>query len=231
VKRKFREIDFKRDKYNVEARVESIEYDPNRTANIMLLVYTDGEKRYSLAPADINVGDKVTSGEEAPIKTGNSMPLKRVPVGTFVHNVELHKGQGGILGRSAGGSIQVQGANKEYMQLKMPSGEVRLIRLENYATIGEVGNGDHTNVSLGKAGRKRKMGIRPSVRGVAMSSKHPHGGGQGKGGRHGPGGPAKDRWGNKVGKKTRKNKTTNKYIVHRKTSKNRKKAKRYKTIV
>lgn len=231
VKRLYRIIDFKRDKYNITATVEAIEYDPNRNSNIMLLKYIDGERRYSIAPENINIGDQVVSGEEAPIREGNALPLKKLPSGTYVHNVELNRGQGGILGRSAGTAIQVQGLNQGYAQLKMPSGEIRLVKEDNYGTIGRVGNPDYSNISFGKAGRKRKMGIRPTVRGVAMSAKHPHGGGQGKSGRHGPGGPAKDRWGNKVGKKTRNNKRTDKYIVKRKTTKRRPKVKHYKTVV
>ena len=231
VKRHYRIIDFKRDKYGVKAVVEAIEYDPNRNAFIMLLKYTDGERRYSLAPDEVKVGDNVVSGEDAPVRTGNALPLKKIPSGTYVHNVELHKGNGGILGRSAGAAIQLQGFNKGFAQLKMPSGEIRLVREENYATLGVVGNSEHSNQSFGKAGRMRWKGIKPTVRGVAMSWKHPHGGGQGKSGRHGPGGPAKDRWGNLQGKKTRNNKRTNKYIVKRKTSKTRKKTVTYKTIV
>ncbi len=231
VRRHYRLIDFKRDKYNMSSVIEAIEYDPNRSANIMLLKFIDGEKRYTLAPDGVAVGQEIMAGDDAPIKVGNALPLKKIPSGTYVHNVELYRGKGGMIGRSAGTSVQLQGFNSGYAQLKMPSGEIRLVREENFATIGEVGNSDHSNMSLGKAGRKRHMGIRPGVRGVAMSSKHPHGGGQGKSGRHGPGGPAKDLWGNKVGTKTRNNKVTNKFIIKRKTTKRRPKVKNYKTIV
>lgn len=231
VKRKYRVIDFKRDKYNVEATVEAIEYDPNRSANIALLKYIDGERRYILSPKNLNIGDKIVASENSvPVKPGNSTSLKNIPAGTFVHNVELKPGKGGQIGRSAGMGIQIMGGDKKYIQLKMPSGEIRVVREECTATIGEVGNSEHGNVKLGKAGRSRKKGKRPGVRGVAMSSKHPHGGGQGKSGRHGPGGPAKDRWGNKIGKRTRKNKSTNKYIVQRVQTKKRK-TKKYKTII
>lgn len=232
VKRMYRVIDFSRDKYDVPGKVESIEYDPNRTSNIALVKYVDGARRYILAPDGLKEGDEVMSGEKAVIKVGNALPLKKIPSGMFVHNIEMVKGKGGIIGRAAGAAIQIQGGSKGYVQLKMPSGEIRLIREENYATIGTVGNHDHKNVKLGKAGRKRKMGIRPTVRGVAMSGgKHPHGDGQGKGGRHGTGGPAKDRWGNKQGTRTRKNLSTNKYIVTRRPNKKGRKSKKYKTIV
>ncbi len=231
VKRRYRVIDFKRDKFGIKAEVESIEYDPNRTSNIALLKYADGERRYILAPVGLKVGDDVIAAErDVPVKPGNSMLLKNIPYGTFVHNVELKPGKGGQLGRSAGMRIQIMGGDKEYTQLKMPSGEIRLVRDNCMATIGEVGNTDHANVKLGKAGRSRKKNRRPAVRGVAMSSKHPHGGGQGKSGRVGPGGPAKDRWGNRIGTKTRKNKRTNKYIIRRSQSKKRR-AKKYKTII
>ncbi len=229
-KKLFRQIDFNRDKKGVPAKVETIEYDPNRTAFISLLKYADGERRYILSPDGIKVGETVMSSDEAPIKPGNSMPLKRIPQGTFVHAVELIAGTGAKLGRSAGTNIQVMGGDKGYVQLKMPSGEYRLVKEDAYATIGTVSNPDQKNVKLGKAGKSRKKGIRPTVRGVAMSYKHPHGGGQGKSGRHGTGGPAKDRWGNKIGKRTRKNrKTTSKYIIKRRPSKN--KFKNYKTII
>lgn len=232
VKRMYRMVDFMRDKYDIAATVEAIEYDPNRSANIALLKYADGERRYILAPTELVVGSSVISGENVPIRIGNAMPLKKIPAGMFVHNVETTRHQGGIIGRSAGATIQIQGGTKGYVQLKMPSGEIRLIREENYATVGIVGNLDHKNIKIGKAGRKRKMGIRPTVRGVAMSGgKHPHGDGQGKSGRHGTGGPAKDRWGNRVGKRTRKNKLTNKFIIHRRPVSNGRKFKKYKTII
>lgn len=232
VKRKYRQIDFMRDKIDVPAKVEAIEYDPNRTANIALVLYVDGERRYILAPNGLKVGDEINTGEGAPIRPGNALPLKKVPAGTFVHNVEVSKGKGGIIGRSAGAALQIQGGSKGYIQLKMPSGEIRLIKEDCYATIGTVGNIDHKNVKLGKAGRKRRKGIRPTVRGVAQSGgKHPHGDGQGKGGRHGTGGPAKDPWGNKQGTRTRKNKTTNKYIISRRPGKKGRRFKKYKTII
>ncbi|MCA9385812.1 50S ribosomal protein L2 [Candidatus Dojkabacteria bacterium] len=231
VKRKYRVIDFKRDKYDVEGTIESLHYDPNRSAHIALVKYIDGDKRLILATKNMKEGQKVVSGDEAPIEEGNAMPLKRIPSGSFVHNVELTKGQGGVLGRSAGAAIQKQGENGGYVQLKMPSGEIRLVKENNYATIGEVGNVQHTNRKLGKAGRKRKMGVRPTVRGVAMSWKHPHAGGQGKSGRVGTGGPPKTPWGKRQGVKTRKNKSTNKYIIKRRTTRRRPKVKKYRTIV
>lgn len=221
-RRQYRKIDFKRDKLDVQAEVESIEYDPNRSAFIALLKYEDGERRYILAPKNLKVGDKVKAGlKNVPISLGNAMPLKEIPTATMVHNIEMHKGQGGILVRSAGLGAQIQGGDKKYIQLKMPSGEIRLVREENFATIGEVSNEEHQNIKLGKAGRKRHMGIRPTVRGVAQSAGHPHAGGQGKGGRHGPGGPVKTPWGKKQGVKTRKNKATNKYIIRRRTTRRR----------
>lgn len=231
-KRQYRVIDFNRDKHDVPAVVESIEYDPNRTANIALLKYADGERRYILAAKGMKVGQEVLSGmKDVPIRSGNAMPLKSIPAGTFVHNVELNPGRGAKLGRSAGMSIQIQGGDKKYIQLKMPSGEIRLVREECMATLGEVSNDEHQNVKLGKAGRKRHMGIRPTVRGTAQSESHPHAGGQGKGGRHGPGGPAKTPWGKKQGTKTRKNKRTDKYIVRRRSSKRRPKVKKTKKTV
>jgi len=232
VKRKYRVIDFMRDKLDITAKIESIEYDPNRSSNIAMVKYADGERRYILAPTGIEVGDQIVAGEKSPIRVGNALPLKKIPSGMFVHNVELQKGKGGIIGRSAGAAIQVQGGSKGYIQIKLPSGEIRLVREDCYATIGTIGNQDHKNIKLGKAGRKRKMGIRPTVRGVAQSGgKHPHGDGQGKGGRHGPGGPAKDKWGNRIGIRTRKNKRTNKYIVKRRTAKKGRKFKKYKNII
>jgi large subunit ribosomal protein L2 len=223
VKRTFREIDFKRDKINIPAKVASIEYDPNRTANIALLNYADGEKRYILAPKGMEVGDTVTTGEEVPVKPGNTTMLKNIPVGMMVHNIELTKGKGGQLIRSAGSAAQIQGDDGTgYMQLKMPSGEIRLVHGQNYGTIGQVGNDEYSNVKLGKAGRKRHMGIRPGVRGMAMhAGDHPHGGGEGKGqvgmsgGKRGP----EDIYGNRVGRKTRRNKSTNKYIIKRRMNK------------
>lgn len=231
VKKMYRVIDFLRDKLGVPGVVDTIEYDPNRTANIALIKYKDGEKRYILAPEGLNIGDEVQSGvKDVPIRTGNTMPLKNIPFGSFVHNVEVVPGKGGVMGRSAGSALQIMGGDKKYIQLKMPSGEIRIVREECMATVGKIGNAEHINVKLGKAGRVRRKGIRPGVRGVAMSTKHPHGGGQGKSGRHGPGGPAKDRWGNKVGIRTRKNKRSNKYIIQRVVTEHRK-AKKFKTII
>ncbi|AFN73457.1 Ribosomal protein L2 [Melioribacter roseus P3M-2] len=214
-KRKYRIIDFKRDKHGVPAKVFSIEYDPNRTARIALLHYADGEKRYILAPDGLKVGDTVMSGSGADIKVGNALPLKEIPLGSFVHNVELKPGKGGQIGRSAGVSLQLMAREGKYAQLKMPSGEVRMINVECMATYGTVGNSDHENISLGKAGRSRWLGRRPHVRGVAMNPvDHPMGGGEGKtsGGGH-PVSP----WGQKAkGLKTRKKKNpSNKYIVKR----------------
>lgn len=221
VKRQYRVIDFKRDKRDIKGEVETIEYDPNRTAFIALIKYVDGERRYILAPNNLKVGDKIESGEKAEISVGNSMPLSKIPQGTFVHAVELYPGKGAQLARSAGTNIQVMGGDKGYVQLKMPSGELRLVRETCYATVGVVSNPDKKNVKLGKAGRRRNKGIRPSVRGVAMSIKHPHGGGQGKSGRHGTGGPKKDYWGNLVGRRTRKGRSVrNKFIIKRRPEKN-----------
>lgn len=227
----YRIIDFKRSKNNVPGVVETIEYDPNRTAFIALVKYADGERRYILAPDGLKVGDEVQSGEkDVAIKVGNAMPLKNIPQGTYVHAVEMWPGKGASIARSAGTSVQVMGGDKGYVQLKMPSGEFRLVKETCFATIGTVSNPDQKNIKLGKAGRRRLKGVRPTVRGVAMSIKHPHGGGQGKGGRHGTGGPKKDRWGNPVGKRTRKlRKVTNKFIVRRRTEKNRFKS--YKTVI
>ncbi|MGK9368035.1 50S ribosomal protein L2 [Melioribacter sp. Ez-97] len=214
-KRKYRVIDFKRDKHGIPAKVFSIEYDPNRTARIALLHYADGEKRYIIAPDGLKVGDTVMSGTGAEIKVGNALPLKEIPLGSFVHNVELKPGKGGQIGRSAGVSLQLMAREGKFAQLKMPSGEVRMINVECMATYGTVGNSDHENISLGKAGRSRWLGRRPHVRGVAMNPvDHPMGGGEGKtsGGGH-PVSP----WGQKAkGLKTRKKKNpSNKYIVKR----------------
>jgi large subunit ribosomal protein L2 len=216
-KRRYRRIDFKRDKHNVPAKVAAIEYDPNRTARIALLHYVDGEKRYILAPIGLNVGDTVVAGESADFRVGNSLPLRNMPIGTTVHNVELRLGRGGQIGRSAGVLIQLMGREGDYAQLRLPSGEMRRVRAECYATIGQVGNLEHENVSLGKAGRNRWRGWRPHVRGVAMNPvDHPMGGGEGKssGGRH-PTSP----WGQKAkGLKTRKKrKPSSKYIVSKRT--------------
>ncbi|MBQ7884504.1 MAG: 50S ribosomal protein L2 [Clostridia bacterium] len=217
-KRKYRIIDFKRNKDNVPAKVASIEYDPNRSAFIALLNYADGEKRYILAPVGLNVGDTVCSGENAEIKVGNALPLSSIPVGTVVHNVELDAGRGGKMGRSAGMEISLMAKEGNYATLRLPSGEMRKVLLTCKATIGTVGNSDHELVSLGKAGRKRHMGVRPSVRGVVMNpNDHPHGGGEGKSpvGMASPVTP----WGKPaLGYKTRKSKkASDKLIVKRRT--------------
>jgi len=215
-KRKYRIIDFKRDKDNVPAKVTAIEYDPNRSANIALLNYLDGEKRYILAPNTLKVGDTVVSGEGVDIKAGNSLPLKNIPLGSLIHNIELDAGRGGKLVRSAGAYAQLMAKEGDYAHVRLTSGEVRLIRLVCRATIGQIGNLDHENISIGKAGRKRHMGIRPTVRGSVMNPvDHPHGGGEGKSpiGRPGPVTP----WGKPtLGYKTRpKKKYSDKYIVKR----------------
>jgi large subunit ribosomal protein L2 len=214
-KRKYRIIDFKRDKTGIPAKVFSIEYDPNRSARIALLHYIDGEKRYILAPDGLKVGDKVTAGEGSEIRAGNALKIKDLPLGSFIHNVELKPGKGGQIGRSAGMAIQLMAKEGNYAQLKLPSGEVRLISLECMATYGVVGNSDHENISLGKAGRSRWLGRRPQTRGVAMNPvDHPMGGGEGKssGGGH-PVSP----WGQSAkGLKTRKKKhPSDKYIIKR----------------
>ena len=214
-KRRYRKIDFKRDKHGVPAKVFSIEYDPNRSARIALLHYADGEKRYIIAPNGLKVGDKISSGPGSEIVVGNSLPLKEMPLGSFVHNVEIKVGKGGQLGRSAGSSLQLMAREGNFAQLKLPSGEVRLISINCMATYGMVGNSEHENISLGKAGRTRWLGKRSYVRGVAMNPvDHPMGGGEGKtsGGGH-PVSP----WGQKSkGLKTRKRKNpSNKYIIKR----------------
>ena len=217
---KYRIIDFKRNKDNVEGKVAAIEYDPNRSANIALIVYKDGEKRYILAPNKLAVGDIIVSGPEADIKVGNALPLENIPVGTIIHNVELKPGKGGQLARSAGNGAQLMAKEDKYAQVRLPSGEVRKVRMECRATIGEVGNLDHANIQIGKAGRKRHMGIRPTVRGSVMNpNDHPHGGGEGKAGigRVSPVTP----WGKPaLGYKTRKkNKASNQYIVKKRNEK------------
>jgi large subunit ribosomal protein L2 len=213
-KRNYRIIDFKRDKLNVPGKVTTVEYDPNRTARIALVTYADGEKRYILHPLGLKVGDAVMSGDNCDILPGNCLPLKNIPLGTMVHNVELKRGKGGQIARSAGSSVQVVAKEGLYASVKMPSGEIRLINIECVATIGQVGNLDHENVSIGKAGRSRWMGKRPHVRGVAMNPvDHPLGGGEGKtsGGRH-PVTP----WGVPTkGYKTRHRKYTDRFIVER----------------
>lgn len=230
VKRLYRTIDFKRDKKDIQGEVERVEYDPNRTAFIALIKYVDGERRYIIAPDQIKVGDKIMSGENAPIKIGCNTPLMKIPQGTMVHSVELVPGQGAKIARGAGTSVQVMGGDKGYIQLKMPSGEYRLVRETCSATIGTTSNPDQKNVKYGKAGRRRNKGVRPGVRGVAMSYKHPHGAGQGKSGRHGTGGPKKTAWGKLVGTRTRKNrKVSSKFIIKRRVEKNA--FKKYKTVI
>jgi large subunit ribosomal protein L2 len=220
-RRMIRIVDFKRDKRDIPAIVAAIEYDPNRTARLALLHYADGEKRYIIAPLDLRVGDAIMSGPKAEIRTGNSLPISNIPVGTLIHNVEVKEGKGGQLVRSAGGAAQLLAKEGDFAQVRMPSGEVRLIRQTCYATIGQVGNLDHGNIKLGKAGRKRHKGIRPTVRGSAMSPRdHPHGGGEGRQpiGIAGPKSP----WGKPtLGKKTRRNKKTDQYIVRRRSKTNR----------
>lgn len=217
-KRKYRIIDFKRNKHGIPARVATIEYDPNRSANIALLNYVDGEKRYILAPKNLRVGDKLSSGPDADIKSGNALPLAKIPLGTVIHNIELKIGKGGQMVRSAGTSAQLISKEGDYAGIRLPSGEVRLVHLRCYATLGQVGNMDHQNISIGKAGRKRWLGRRPHNRGVSMNPvDHPLGGGEGKaaGGRH-PVSP----WGMPTkGYRTRRNRRTGKYIVRRRFKK------------
>jgi large subunit ribosomal protein L2 len=214
-RQQIRIVDFKRSKHNMPARVAAIEYDPNRTARLALLYYTDGEKSYILAPVDLKVGDTVVSGPKAEVRPGNSLQIANIPVGTLVHNLEVNEGRGGQMVRSAGTAAQLLAKEGDYAQVRMPSGEVRLVRQTCYATIGQVGNLDHSNIKLGKAGRKRHLGVRPTVRGTAMSPRdHPHGGGEGRQpiGMPGP----KTPWGRPAGGyKTRRNKKTDKYIVRR----------------
>lgn len=219
VKRKYRIIDFKRNKFDVEGVVASIEYDPNRSANIALINYLDGEKRYIIAPKGLKVGDKIVAGSNADIKTGNALPIMNIPVGTVIHNIELRPGKGGSLARSAGSSAQILGREGNYVMIRLSSGEQRRVLGTCMATIGVVGNEDSNLVKLGKAGRKRHMGIRPTVRGSVMNpNDHPHGGGEGRApiGRKGPVTP----WGKPaLGYKTRNNKRTDKFIVRRRGSK------------
>ena len=219
VKRKYRIIDFKRNKFDVEGVVASIEYDPNRSANIALINYLDGEKRYIIAPKGLKVGDKIVAGSNADIKTGNALPIMNIPVGTVIHNIELRPGKGGSLACSAGSSAQILGREGNYVMIRLSSGEQRRVLGTCMATIGVVGNEDSNLVKLGKAGRKRHMGIRPTVRGSVMNpNDHPHGGGEGRApiGRKGPVTP----WGKPaLGYKTRNNKRTDKFIVRRRGSK------------
>jgi large subunit ribosomal protein L2 len=212
-RRAFRIIDFKRDKMGVPAKLETIEYDPNRSARIALLKYRDGDRRYIIAPLGLQVGDEVISGKDAEIKIGNALPLSHIPLGTFIHNIELRPGEGAKFVRSAGSSAQLIAKEENYVQVKLSSGEVRLIPSGCMATIGQISNPDHENISYGKAGRTRLLGRRPHVRGVAMNPvDHPLGGGEGKssGGR-----PACSPWGKPEGVKTRRNKRTDKFIVKR----------------
>ena len=221
-KRLIRLVDFKREKLEIPATVAAIEYDPNRSARLALLHYADGEKRYIIAPVGLKVGDKIISGQEVDIRAGNNMALANIPIGTTIHNIELQPGKGGQMVRSAGASAQLLAKEGKYSHVRLPSGEVRLVLQTCRASIGQVGNVDHANIKLGKAGRKRHMGFRPAVRGVAMSPRdHPHGGGEGRSpiGMPGPKSP----WGKPtLGKKTRHNKRTEKYILrHRSKAKRR----------
>jgi len=221
-KRQIRIIDFKRDKFEIPASVAAIEYDPNRTARLALLYYADGEKRYIIAPVGLKVGDKIVSGKQADIRVGNNLPLGAIPVGTMIHSVELQPGKGAQMVRSAGTSAQLLAKEGAYAQVRLPSGEVRLVLQECTATIGQVGNVEHSNIKLGKAGRKRHMGRRPEVRGSAMSPRdHPHGGGEGRSpiGMPGP----KTPWGKPaLGYKTRQNKRTDKFILRHRAKAKRK---------
>src|SRR5574342_526589 len=220
-RRYIRIVDFKRDKRDIPAKVAAIEYDPNRTARLALLFYADGEKRYIVAPLDLKVGDTVMAGASAEIRPGNSLPISNIPVGTLIHNIEIKDGRGGQLVRSAGGAAQLLAKEGDFAQVRMPSGEVRLVRQTCYATIGQVGNLDHSNIKLGKAGRNRHKGVRPTVRGSAMSPRdHPHGGGEGRQSIGLPG--PKSPWGKQtLGYKTRRNKKTDQYIVRRRSKKSR----------
>jgi len=213
-KRFYRIVDFKRDKRNIPAKVAAIEYDPNRSARIILLNYVDGEKRYILAPVGLKVGDMVMSGSDVDIRVGNALPLRTIPLGSQIHNVELEIGRGGVLVRSAGTSAQLMAKEGDYAILRMPSGEMRRIHLNCYATLGQVGNVDHQNVRIGKAGRSRWLGRRPRVRGTVMNPRdHPHGGGEGRAPR---GMPPKTKWGKPaLGKRTRHNPRTDKFIIRR----------------
>jgi large subunit ribosomal protein L2 len=213
-KRLYRIIDFKRNKVGIPARVVSVEYDPNRTSHIALLQYVDGEKRYILAPSGLKVGDRLMSGPDAEIRVGNALPLRNIPTGTVIHNIELQPGKGGQMVRSAGGAAQLMAKEGDYAQIRLPSGEHRLVHIRCMATIGQVGNLDHENVSIGKAGRSRHLGRRPAVRGSVMNPvDHPHGGGEG---RSPIGGQPQTPWGKPaLGFKTRRNKRTDRFIVRR----------------
>ncbi|MEJ7762728.1 MAG: 50S ribosomal protein L2 [Thermomicrobiales bacterium] len=218
-KRLYRIIDFKRNKAGIPARIAAIEYDPNRSARIALLFYVDGEKRYMLAPVGLKVGDTVVAGPDAPIRTGNALPLARIPTGTQIHNIELYPGKGGQMVRSAGTSAQLMAKSETYAQVRMPSGEVRLVNLKCMATLGQVSNVDHENIQIGKAGRSRHMGRRPTVRGSVMNPRdHPHGGGEGKA----PiGMNPKTKWGKPATKRTRNNKRTDNMIVRKRPTRGR----------
>jgi large subunit ribosomal protein L2 len=220
-KRRYRKIDFKRDKFGIPGRVASIEYDPNRTGRIALIVYADGEKRYILAPLELQVGNTVMSGTNAEVRPGNALPLENIPLGTMIHNIELQIGRGGQLVRAAGTSAQLMAKEGDYAQVRLPSGEVRMVSLQCLATVGQVGNVEWANIKFGKAGRSRWLGRRPAVRGSAMTPRdHPHGGGEGKApiGLPGPKSP----WGKPtLGYKTRRRKDTGKYIVRRRAKKRR----------
>ncbi len=220
-KRRYRLIDFKRDKHGIPAQVASIEYDPNRSARIALLIYSDGEKRYIVAPLGLRVGDQVMSGSDVEIRVGNSLPLSAIPLGTLVHNIELQRGRGGQMVRAAGTSAQILAKEGDYVTLRLPSGEMRMVLERCTATVGQVGNVDNNNIRFGKAGRKRWLGIRPAVRGSAMNpNDHPHGGGEGRSpiGMPGPKSP----WGKPtLGKRTRGNKPSDRYIVRRRRKKRR----------
>ena len=218
-RRQYRQVDFKRDKHDIPAKVVAIEYDPNRSARLALLTYADGEKRYIIAPLGLRVGDSVLSGPNAEVRLGNCLPLAKMPLGTLVHNVELREGQGAQMARSAGSSVQLLAKEGEYATLRLPSGEMRKVRQNCFAVVGQVSNIDHSNIKLGKAGRKRHLGIRPTVRGSAMSPRdHPHGGGEGRQpiGKPGPRSP----WGKPtLGKRTRNNKRSDQFIVRRRSKK------------
>jgi large subunit ribosomal protein L2 len=218
-KRLYRVIDFRRDKIGIPGRVTTIEYDPNRSARIALIVYADGEKRYILAPVGLKVGASLMAGPDAEVRVGNALPLRNIPLGTLIHNIELQPGKGGQLARSAGVAAQLMAKEGEFAMLRLPSGELRRVPLMCMATVGQVGNTDHANVKIGKAGRKRWLGWRPTVRGTAMEpNSHPHGGGEGRTG-VGMASP-KTPWGKPaLGYKTRKNKLTDKYIVRRRSKK------------
>jgi large subunit ribosomal protein L2 len=211
-KQHYRIIDFKRDKFNVPGKVAAIEYDPNRSARIALIHYADGDKRYILAPVNLRVGDNIMSGDQAEIKVGNALPLRRIPLGTQIHNIELSIGKGGQLVRSAGAAAQIMARDDKYAQIRLPSGEVRMVHVNCQATIGQIGNVDHANIRIGKAGRARWLGRRPEVRGAAMNPRdHPHGGGEGRAPR---GGQPQTKWGKPAqGYRTRNNKRTDQFII------------------